>query len=387
MRIGFDATVLAAGTRYTGTGQYAENLVRVLPLLAPEDHFVLYGSPPQDLFPRIPANVTWHPMRRLPFGRVSALAGHMIVLPRMTRKDRIDVLHVPGVHTRASLPPVPRGLPCPLVVTIHDLIPMTYYAKTETPLPWRLSTFYRWNLKSAVKAQHIITVSNASRKDIIETLGLPPERITTVHNGVNPAWRPKCGGVTWKGPTNGAPYMLFGGSFEPRKNLRRLLHAFQRAVDSGLRHHLLMVVDGDTPHAAQLRELARTLPCTDRLHFLTDLEESSLRSVYQHADAFVFPTLSEGFGLPPLQALGCGLPVIASDLPVMREVLGEAAEYFDPNSVEDMANALVRAASDRALRDRLRLAGPLQASRFTWEAAGEATLDVYRSVISKRTSL
>jgi len=386
MRIGFDATVLAPGTRYTGTGQYAENLLRVLPILAPDDQFLVYGTPPGADFPPLPPNVTWQPLRRLPIGRLSALAGHLLVLPRMVRKDRLDVMHVPGVHTRASLPPVPRGLACPLVVTVHDLIPMNYYGHSDTPLPWRLRTFYRWNLNSALKAQRIITVSEASRTEIIETLGLPPTRVTAIHNGVDAAWGASENGSAWKPPHDATPYILFGGSFEPRKNLGRLLQAFQRAVDAGIPHHLLMIVETSSAHAPPVRDMAESLPCADRLHFLSGLDDASIRTVYQQAEAFVFPTLSEGFGLPPLQALACGLPVVASDLPVMREVLGEAAQYVDPCSVDDLARALVTITSDETLRMRLRIAGPQQASRFTWEAAGEATLGVYRDVVAARSA-
>ncbi|MFQ5472113.1 MAG: hypothetical protein ACE5FA_04410, partial [Dehalococcoidia bacterium] len=124
MRIGFDATVLAPAARYTGTGQYAEKLLQLLPRLAPDDDFVLYGSPPIGDLAELPANATWHPIPRLPLGRLSALASHLLVLPRLVRHDRLDLLHVPTVHTRPSFPPVPRTQACPLVVTLHDLIPL-----------------------------------------------------------------------------------------------------------------------------------------------------------------------------------------------------------------------------------------------------------------------
>jgi glycosyltransferase involved in cell wall biosynthesis len=387
MRIGFDATVLAVATRYTGTGQYAEKLIATLPLLAPDDEFVLYGSPPPSGLPEPPANVTWRPLGRLPFGRLSALAGHLITLPRLARKDRLDMLHVPTVHTRASLPPVPRALPCPLVVTIHDLIPLNYYGRSDKPLPWRLRTFYRWNLKSALKAQRIITVSETSRSEILSSLGLPPDRVVAIHNGVD--FAPAAGRmstVDWKPPHGDAPYVLFGGSFEPRKNLLRLIEAFDAAVQAGLGHHLLMIVDSASGHAQPVMHRAQSLACAERLHFLSGLDEPTIQAVYRGADVFIFPTLSEGFGLPPLQAMACGVPVIASDLPVMREVLGDAAYYVDPYSIGDITRSLMTVTSDDSIRRGLSEAGPRRAANFTWEATARQTLEVYRSVVKASRS-
>ncbi|HSP54343.1 MAG TPA: glycosyltransferase family 1 protein [Dehalococcoidia bacterium] len=384
MRIGFDATVLSPGTRYTGMGQYAEGLLRVLPRLAPNDDFLVYGTPPDSTLRMPRSNVTWHPVGRLPIGRLSTLVGHLVLLPRLAHRHRLDVLHVPAVHTRASLPPVPRRLLCPLVVTLHDLIPMNYYGRADKPLPWRLRTYYRWNLNSALKAQKIITVSESSRSEILDTLHVPPGRVVAIHNGIDPSWRSGEEEPALDLQSPDGPYILFGGSFEPRKNLPRLLRAFDQACKAGLSHRLVMIVDAGSAHAGPVMELARNLSCAIRLTFLSRLDESSIRAVYRGADAFVFPTLSEGFGLPPLQALACSVPVIASDIPVMREILGDAACYVDPYSVDDMARALNSITSDHALRCRLATGGPKRAAAFSWEAAGRSTLEVYRSVVPVR---
>jgi len=379
MRVGFDATVLAPATRYTGTGQYAEKLIGLLLRQAPEVDFVLYGTRPAS-DPELPTNGTWHPIGDFPFGRLSALAGHLITLPRLAREHGLDLLHVPTVHTRASLPPVPRKLPCPLVVTVHDLIPITYYGRSGEPLPWRMRAYYRWNLNAAQKAQRIITVSESSRVEILNALHVPSDRVVAIHNGVdfgctNSAMPP------WKLADGKAPYILFGGSFEPRKNLTRLIEAFDSAVEAGLEHHLVMIVDSASGHAERVRANANRLSCPERLHFLSGLDEPTIRTVYQGASVFIFPTLAEGFGLPPLQAMASGVPVIASDLPIMREVLGEAAYYVDPYSVSDMADSLMALSSDSSLRAELAAAGPQRAAGFTWEETARRTLDIYRSVV------
>jgi len=379
MRIGFDATVLAPASRYTGTGQYAEKLIGLLPVLAPEDEFILYGTSPGSDF-ELPTNVTWRSIADLPFGRLSALMGHLIALPRLAREDDLDLLHVPTVHTRASLPPVPRRLPCPLVVTLHDLIPTTYYGRSGEPLPWRMRMYYRWNLNAVQKAQRVITVSESSRMDILKELRVSADLVVAIHNGVDFGYSNNA--VTpWKLAGEEGPYILFGGSFEPRKNLTRLIEAFDSAVKAGLEHHLVMIVDSASGHAEKVRANADRLSCAGRLHFLSGLDELTLRAVYRGASLFVFPTLAEGFGLPPLQALACGVPVIASDLGVTREVLGDAAYYVDPYSVTDIAESLIALCSDASLREELAAAGPQRAAGFTWEETARRTRDVYRSVV------
>ncbi len=382
MRIGFDATVLAPATRHTGTGQYTEKLIGLLPVLAPEDEFILYGTSPGSDF-ELPTNLTWHPIANLHFGRLSALMGHLIALPRLAREDGLDLLHVPTVHTRASLPPVPRRLPCPLVVTLHDLIPTTYYGRSGEPLPWRMRMYYRWNLNGVQKAQRIITVSESSRADILDALNVPCDRVVAIHNGVD-FGSSNSATLPWNLADGEERYILFGGSFEPRKNLTRLIEAFDSAVEAGLDHHLVMIVDSGSGHAERVRANASRLSCAERLHFFSRLDEPTIRAVYHGASVFVFPTLAEGFGLPPLQALACGVPVIASDLPVTHEVLGDAAYYVDPYSVTDIADALITVSSDASLREELAAAGPQRAAGFTWEETARRTLDVYRSVVAAR---
>lgn len=381
MRIGFDATVLAPATRYTGTGQYAENLLRHLPPLAPNDEFIVYGEAPTPPIADPQPNLTWQRIPPLRLGKLTKIATHLFVLPRLAKKHQLDVLHVPTVHTRASLPPVPRSLKPPLVVTLHDLIPITHYGGTGQPLPWRMRAYYRWNLGAAKNANRIITVSESSRREILDTLDLPEDRVIAIHNAVDwdvPSEQTRTAAP--EPPGVGAPYILFGGSFEPRKNLTRTLQAFDRAVQRGLMHHLVMIVDSGSGHAAAIRQWARSLSCSDRLHYLSQLEEPALRAVYAAADLFVFPSLAEGFGLPPLQAMACGIPVIASDIPVMHEILGDAAHYVDPYSVDSIASALILLTSDAEKAGRLALSGPVQAKRFSWENAAMKTLDVYRSL-------
>ncbi|MFQ5472804.1 MAG: glycosyltransferase family 4 protein, partial [Dehalococcoidia bacterium] len=238
------------------------------------------------------------------------------------------------------------------------------------------------NLNAVRKAQRIITVSDTARTEMLATLRLPPDRVVAIHNGVDfSATEASSAALDWEPPNGDAPYVLFGGSFEPRKNLMRLIEAFDLAAHRGLIHDLVMIVDSGSGHAHRVMNRARRLPCADRLHFLSGLDEPALRAVYREATIFAFPTLSEGFGLPPLQAMASGVPVIASDIPIMREVLGEAAYYIDPYSPSDIADALMALGSDGPLCERLATAGRRRAADFTWEETAKRTLDVYRSAV------
>lgn len=379
MRIGFDATVLGEGTRYTGTGQYTARLLEHVSLVAPDDQFIVYvAAGAEGAIPAAP-NVELRVLKPLPGGKISALVTHLVKFPRLMNRDRLDVLHVPAVHTRPSLPPVPRFVPCPTVVTLHDLIPITFYGRSGYEMPWRLERYYRWNLGAVARAQQIITVSESSRHEIISNLDVPPERVTAVYNGIDvDAW--SSAGSNGANPHHGdRPYILFGGSYEPRKNLRRLLDAFERSTGSGLFHDLVMVVDVASGYAAETRRYASTLNCRDRLHFLSGLDEPALMALYRGADLFVFPSLSEGFGFPPLQAMASGVPVAASDLPVLREVLGDAALFFDPYDPDAIAAAISTGVSDAELARRLIDAGRVQAAGYSWSEAARRTVEIIRS--------
>ena len=376
MRIGFDATVLSRTTRYTGVGEYTHRLLPALAKAFPDDEFILYAAPGASPTFALQPNQRWVHLPSTPLWKASAMAAQLVALPMLARGQKIDLMHTPTVHTRASMPPVPSLLGCPLVVTLHDLIPLAYYARNGEPLPWRLRTFYEWNLRRALRARRILTVSEASKRDIVTEGGVDADRISVVYNGI-----PHDDGVS--GMTSLAqPYILYVGSYEPRKNLRRLLEGFDEAVASSLRHHLVLVVEAESGHKAALHEYASSLACAGRLRFLDSLDDTTMSAVYAGAEMFVFPSLYEGFGLPPLQAMAAGVPVISSPAGSLREVLGEAAIYIDPHDSATIADAIRALASDRDLRGRLAIDGRRQAALYSWEKAARETMDVYCLVAS-----
>src|SRR6266542_4034490 len=312
MKIGFDATVLAPATRLTGAGEYAAHLLKALAAVNGDDDYVLYGPPGMSQPTDIPASVTWRELPRVPFSKLTSLFTGLFTLPRAVRRDGIDVFHTPAVHTRPSMSPVPRGLHCPLVVTLHDLIPINFYTASRQELPFRMRTFYRWNLRRALRADCILTVSESSRQEIMRFTGLPGERVAAIYNGVDrPCTRGDEEGSLARLGVRG-PFILFVGSWEPRKNLRRLLEAFDLSLQRGLDADLVLVVERESGHARGTLDYAKTLGCWGRVTFLHSLSETDLWVLYGRAEMFAYPSLFEGFGLPPVQAMACGTPVVSS---------------------------------------------------------------------------
>jgi glycosyltransferase involved in cell wall biosynthesis len=280
---------------------------------------------------------------------------------------------------RPFFPPVPR-LDCPVVVTVHDLIPVTHYRVSSLPL--RQQVFYRWNLRRAAGADAVITVSEHSRSEITSFLGVARDRVHVIHNGVA---FPANDDVTALGRFQlDGPYLLYAGSFEPRKNLARALRAFRLLVDRGYPHLLAAVVEHRSGHQPEvMAELAR-LGLGDRVRLLHSLDEADLRSVYSHAELLFFPSLAEGFGYPPVQAAAADLPVVASDLPVLREILGTAPVYVDPYREESMAGGIAQVLADKGLRLQMQEAGRAAAARFTHERCAREHLELYDRVLRGR---
>jgi glycosyltransferase involved in cell wall biosynthesis len=356
-------------------GQYASRLLTELPGLGADLEVVAYGAIGEERPSWLPAEVVWRPMPDAPVGvpRVAAaLWSRLHDLPRLVERDRLDLFHVPAVHVRPSFPPIPM-LEVPTVVTVHDLIPLTHYGPE---LPWRLRAFYRWNLERALRATIVITVSNAAAADLRR---LAPElggRLHVVPNGVNFAPNPDIEPLSRLGVT--PPYLLYAGSYEPRKNLVGMLAALQllKQAYSGI---VVAVVEAHSGHEPAVHAAIAAAGLQDRVRLVHSLAEPDLRSLYSHAQALVFPSLAEGFGYPPLQAAACGVPVVASDLPAVREVMADAALYFDPRSSEALCFAMRRMFNDGPLRRGMVARGLQRAAMFSSSRSIAGHLALYRS--------
>lgn len=384
MRIGIDATYLSAEARYTGMGVYTLGLLRGL-VNESGGHQVQalgYGARPPDL----PAPIEWHRIPALRVGKAGPWLSHQLSLPALTRRLRLDVLHIPGVNVRLSRPGVPMFSTCPMVVTAHDAIPLTFYERNGAPLPWKLRLAYRISARAVRRADAVITVSETSRRDVCTALGIPEERIRLVYNGLPelPVVTATEAEAVTKGLGVLPPFLFYAGSYEPRKNLIGTIRAYDRAARDHPLPPLVVLTEAESGHKAAVLAEASKVSTARQIIWLHSLNDLELASLYSMARIFVYPSFYEGFGFTPLQALRAGVPTIASNTGAIPEVLGEAAMLVDPGSVDAIAAALVTLMRDGALRAAYAAAGPLQANRFDWRRAARETLAVYEEVSRDR---
>jgi len=261
------------------------------------------------------------------------------------------------------------------ICTIHDIIPI------ERP-DWfnaRFSAWYRWLLPRLVRrVEHIIAVSEFTKSRVLERFGIEPSKVTVVWNGVDGRYQPRpCEEVRLMRRDLKIPsshYLLCLGSLEPRKNLRRLLSAWQQ-ISPQLPSEIILVIAGKVG-ASSVFASAGLTAIPDRVHFTGYVEEDQLPALHSGALALVYPSLYEGFGLPPLEAMACGTPVVTSFGTSLTEVVGDAAVLVDPLDEMSIADGIRQVVEDAALRDRLRTLGLARAKNITWERSAQETRKV-----------
>jgi alpha-1,3-rhamnosyl/mannosyltransferase len=290
------------------------------------------------------------------------------------RRDRVQVFHAPHY----VCPPV---LPCPAVVTIHDLIHLRFPPRRRRWAP----LYARVMLRLAVRrAARVIAVSESTGRDLAERLGARPEQVRVIPNGVAPQFRPAvdptalAADLAVLGVT--PPYLLFVGNPLPHKNLPRLLDAFAGLpVDAGR----LVVAGVGTAARPGVAAAVEARGLGARVRVLAPLEADVLPRLYQGATALVCPSLWEGFGLPALEAMACGTPVLAADRGGLAEVVADAGILVDPTNVDALREGMYNLAVREPLRAALRAAGLARARAFSWREAADATVGVYREVLGE----
>lgn len=266
------------------------------------------------------------------------------------------------------------------VLTIHDLTLLLFPEWHPTD---RLAVMGRALAPSAARADCIVTPSQFTRDDVLKLLPVEPERVVVIPGGVDPIFKPQpvadvVARLTPLGLRAG-DYLLFLGTIEPRKNLARLLQAVELA---GPTIGPLVLAGGRGWNNAAIRAAIARLARDGRIRDLGYVADDLRPALCAGARAFVYPSLYEGFGLPPLEAMACGTPVLTSDVSALPEVLGDAALYVDPEDVSALAAALIRLWDDEGLRADLRARGLARAREFSWDRTARLTLDVYRSVLA-----
>jgi glycosyltransferase involved in cell wall biosynthesis len=378
MHVGLNAHLLSLEKSYRGAGTtwYIYNLLCHLPAADPELRYIAYlheprFSPRQGMQVRRP-----HWSTTAPLGRI---AWEQAVAPFVLRRDRIDVLHAMAFVA-------PLLSPCPTVITVLDLSFLLY--------PDAFRTFKRSYLRlmtrlSARRARQVIAISESTRRDVISRLGVPAERVQTVYCGVDPRFEPlPTTEVATFRRQEGLPerFVLFLGTIEPRKNVSRLVEAFAQllATDPETTSDLYLVIAGgkgwfSEPVFAQVEKLG----LGDRVIFPGYVPEEDKALWYNAAMCFCYPSLYEGFGLPPLEAMACGVPVVTSNASSLPEVVGDAGLTVPPEDTAALCEALRRLTVNPALRAELAQRGRARTRRFSWAEAARQTVGVYRLALKE----
>jgi glycosyltransferase involved in cell wall biosynthesis len=299
--------------------------------------------------------------------------GWMLVgLPWAARRAAVDVVHAPAYTA-------PFFAPAPVVLTVHDVS----YERHPEWYPYRRDilrrAFYR---RSALSAAHIITVSEFSAREIRAAYGLPASRITVIPHGIDPGTIHSGDGVPLP-PGVSEPFLLHVGDLHERRNLGVIVDALAAARGrDGLANLTLVLAGVDRGHAAVLLARAQANGGGESVRVVGPVSEAELGALYRRARALTYPSLYEGFGLPVLEAMAAGTPVLASRAASMPEVLGDAGVLIEPQDVRAWTEAIVRVATDDAWRRNLAAAGEARAATFTWSRAAAQTLDVFRQVVA-----
>ncbi len=352
----------------TGSGQYTRHLLDSLAKVDPTNEYLLFSPDPI-------SNTQY------PLSNTAKLWFEQVAFPLACRRSDLDLAHVP--YFASPLFPT-----APTVVTVHDLIPLILPAYRGSLL---VRVYTRLVAAAARKADAIVTVSCASKRDIVRRLRVPPEQIHVTYEAAGEAFRPvgdeaQLAAIRQKYALP-ERYLLYLGGFDRRKNVSTLLRAFALLVRKQQRVRL--VIAGKLPGRDSCmfpdpRRLVRELGLEENVFFSGWVAEEDKPAVLSGAEAFVFPSLYEGFGLPPLEAMACGTPVIASDRSSLPEVVGEGGILLDPADVEALAEAMDMLLADDALRAELRQRALAQAAKFSWRRTALETLAVYRKVVGGR---
>ena len=365
-RIGVNALYLIPGG-VGGTEIYLRELLAALALFDAENEYFVFTNleTGPDLVPR-KARFYWKPQAVRARFRPARILWEQTVLPLEASRYGLDVLFNPGFTA-------PVIAPCPCVTVFHDL----QHKRHPEHFRWFDLPFWRMLLwASAHRSRTLIAVSEATRADLLRFYRVPSDRVIVIPHGADA----NCFALA---RTRIEPYLLCVSTLHPHKNLERLVRAYARR-----RRDFRLVLAGMRGfHTRPIEKLIAGLSVSDSVHLTGWIPRDQLYQLYERAQAFIYPSTFEGFGMPVLEAMAAGVPVACSDIAPLRDVAGDAALFFDPLDEDAIAGALERIVTDAPLRQRLGQAGAERARRFTWERTAQQTLSVLtQTATALRTS-
>jgi glycosyltransferase involved in cell wall biosynthesis len=369
LKIGIDARKL----RDYGIGTYIRNLLRHLSRIDSRTEYVLFCRGADCAA----AEELGENFRAVPEAAPPYSAIEQLRIPMHLRREGIDLFHAPHY----VLPPL---TPCKSVVTIHDCIHLRF----PQYLPNRLAYAYaRSSLWFAThRSNRVLTVSEASKRDILRYFHVPEGKIDVIYNAIDerfgePPSPEEIERVRDRYQLN-APYVLYAGNIKPHKNLERLIEAFHMLRRGDLEHVKMLIIGDEISKYATLRRAVHKYKLHKHVRFFGFVPDKTLAVLYRLARAFVFPSLYEGFGLPPLEAMASGTPVITSNISSLPEVVGDAAILIDPYDASAIADAMRRILLDSDLREDLRQRGLRRVSEFSWERSVRRVREIYEEVLA-----
>jgi glycosyltransferase involved in cell wall biosynthesis len=375
MRVGLDGSPLS--DLLTGIGHYTFELGRALALNYPSDQFELIS--PKPFSPQIVAQSERDRLPNLEFinPKSSNVRGRWwsLDLPRYLKRAGLDLFH----GTNYEIPLWRRRH---TVVTVHDLSSLLHPQLHRKPLARRM----RLRLPLAVKmARAVITPTEAVKQELCSYLNVKPKKVTAIHEAPRASFRPmspdeSLGTRTRLGVED--DFLLFVGTLEPRKNLLTLLKAFSEILRDNRFRTQLIVAGGEGWLMEETFAFVRAAGIADRVKLIGYVNDEELRALYSSCRAFIYPSLYEGFGLPPLEAMACGAPVIASRITALAETIGDAGMLVDPLDVQSLGAAITDVCENERQRGKMIAAGPAHAAKFSWEKAAQSTYEIYREVVA-----
>jgi glycosyltransferase involved in cell wall biosynthesis len=367
-----------------GVGTYIRNVVRTLARLDRDSKYFLIGSPAKVAeCGALPPNFRSVALE----GRDDTMKGNL-AFRAIVRRLGCDVVHIPHLFW------IPRGLGCPYVLTVHDLLEHMYGSRDASSLRRNLHSYLTRRVLR--KAARVIAVSQFTKNEIEKLLAIPDKRIEVVYNAIDERFLH--GHATESDRELIAqrylvnyPFILYAGAIRPHKNVVRIIEAFSALKSELQKEQLLpdlkLIIIGDdlSSHPRLRRTVVRSGVQND-VRFLGFVPIDVLRIFYDTAKIFVFPSLYEGFGLPPLEAMAHGTPVVTSNTSSLPEVAGNAALLVNPENVFEIRRGLHRVLLDPVERERMKIRGYEQAKRFSWTSSVSRILEIYREVAGARAA-
>ena len=367
---GINAQLLTAEANYRRAGihVYLLETLRNLPHQADLKFKAFTSSPPSS---KEFETVLWEKTHNLTANPIGRILWEQMVWPIRAKKAGCHMLH----GAAFSLPLFTK---LPGVVTVFDLSFVHY---PEIYPTWRRIYLNFITRKACSKAEHIIVISKSGKHDLIKFFQIDPSRISVIYPGVNPKFKRGCLNQINKfrqAKKLPSRFLLHVGTLQPRKNLPFLIKAFDKARLKGVD---LVFAGGKGWYFDEIFKLVQTLGLEKRIHFLGYVSDEDLPLLYSAAEFLVFPSIYEGFGMPILEAMSCGTPVIASQTSAIPEAVGKAGLLFDPNNIDDLVQHLIELVENPERLDQLREIAPTHAAKFTWDKAGKQTAEIYKRVL------